>query len=132
MRWWLEQDASADLDNAVAEVAAGDGAVNVAEAGRTRAKRSSWSGEVGEVEDVGGLTAKLELHALRDGKVAEDRSVDVTAARSVKSILTHRAIRSTRPRAVASRIGDAGRDGGGVVVLAELVRIDPVVFRRHA
>src|ERR1700761_5461121 len=81
----LEQDASANLEDAVAEgadVGAGDRAEDRRVQGCVRSR------QVGEVEDVCRLTAKLEPYSLPDWEVAEDRRVDVAPARSIQRILT--------------------------------------------
>src|SRR3954471_5874527 len=95
LRLKLEEDTTADLDDPRTERTERDSVADGAEGSRgaacrrrrTGAQRGGGGGEVGEVEDVGRLTTKLELHLLVNRELTEDRSSHCAAAGAVELIL---------------------------------------------
>ncbi len=89
-----------------------------------------WRGQVGEVEDVGGFTANLELYALLvEQEVAEDGGVDTAAAGCAERILAYRSVGVGRAGAILR----AGRHTvQGRIPDTELGDIGPVLHGRHA
>src|SRR5580765_2069061 len=123
----LEEDAAADLDDAIAEAATRDGRCDLSKGGG--AERADWGRDVGQVEDIGGFAAQLEGESLADVEVAKERGVDAAAAGCVKRVLTDGAVGACWPCALL-RAGGVGAEG--CVEDAELRGADPVFNHRAA
>lgn len=122
----LEQNSAADLQDAVAE-GADEGGRDLSEGGRVQ--RSVRRRQIGEIENVGRLTAKLEGYALPDREVAEDGCVDVAPPRSIERILTDSSIGACRTRALLWASSNTVQRSVGH---AELRVADPILDHRNA
>ena len=78
-----EENSAAYLEYTIAEASSLDGAVDVTEGG-AGAEGSGRCGKVGEVEDVGCFTTKLELQAFVDAEFAEEGCVDASPSGSIE------------------------------------------------
>src|SRR4051812_11985485 len=77
-RWRLEEDAAANLDDALVAATSGD----LSERGAVH--RRGRDSKVDEVEDVGDLAAKLEFQRLVQVERTDERGIDVPVTGIVK------------------------------------------------